>query len=243
MSSKAYPNASHWGAFSVRTGRAGSRSPRTPTTRPRPRCSATSRAACGTPRGWPARPCGGAGSSTGRGRATGADATRSSRSAGTRRSTCSPPSSPGARTRQRGDLRRLVRLGQRRALPPRPEPAAPLPEPARRLHRVASTPTASARPRCCCRTSSAARERGAARAHDLAVDRRAHRAARGVRRHPGEERRSSRPAASPGTRAGPPGRRWPPAGSRVVLVSPLRDDLPELPTRVATRSCPAPTPR
>ena len=59
------------------------------------------------------------------------------------------------RARQRGDLRRLVRLGERRALPPRPEPAAPLPERVRRLHGSVN----SLQPRrgawSCCRTSSA----------------------------------------------------------------------------------------
>ena len=40
------------------------------------------------------------------------------------------------RARQRGDLRRLVRLGERGPVPPRAEPAPPLPELRRRLHRV-----------------------------------------------------------------------------------------------------------
>ncbi len=40
--------------------------------------------------------------------------------------------------RQRGDLRRLVRLGQRRPVPPRAEPGAPLPQTPWRVHLFAA---------------------------------------------------------------------------------------------------------
>ena len=81
---------------------------------------------------------------------------------------------PGARrARQRGDLRRLLRLGQRRALPPRAEPAAPLPEPARRLHRARSTPTAPAPPRVILpHVARRRRTRSAGRDRHLGADRR-----------------------------------------------------------------------
>ena len=52
--------------------------------------------------------------------------------------------------RQRVDLRRLLRLGERRSLPPRPEPAAPLPQLHRWLHVVGQLATRSPAPRCCC---------------------------------------------------------------------------------------------
>ena len=63
----------------------------------------------------------------------------------------------------RADLRRLVRLGERRHVPSEPEPAASLPESDRRLHRRIATATASARRWCCCRTWSEARPRCSAR--------------------------------------------------------------------------------
>ena len=113
--------------------------------------------------------------------------TRSSQVAGTRCSTGSPPSWPGRRrARPGGGVRRLVRLGQRRAVPPRAEPAAPLPQLPRRLRRRAA-PTASARRRCCCRTDLRPPRRSAAVADRVAAARRAHRAARVLRRRPGEE--------------------------------------------------------
>ena len=69
--------------------------------------------------------------------------------------------------RQRGDLRRLVRLGERGPVPPRAESAPPVPELHRRLHRVGqqllarrvrsdrSRTSSAARTKCC-----AARPRG-----------------------------------------------------------------------------------
>ena len=56
----------------------------------------------------------------------------------------------------RGGVRRFLRLVKRRPVPPRAEPAAPLPELPRRLRPLAAARTASVRRRCCSRGSSAA---------------------------------------------------------------------------------------
>ena len=90
--------------------------------------------------------------------------------------------------RQRGDLRRLLRLGLGRPLPPRAEPAAPLPERDRRLCRLLRQLFDRLRP-----GDHAARDRGelpraALRASGrLADDPRQHRDAGDVRGHQPEE--------------------------------------------------------
>ena len=95
----------------------------------------------------------------------------------------------------RGGLRRLLRLGQRRAVPPRAEPAAPVPELPRRLRAARQQLQPRHLARCCCRTSSAT-STGLHRRHATCEvsARRAHRAAwspsagcrrRTPQRHPG----------------------------------------------------------
>ena len=111
-----------------------------------------------------------------------------------------------------GGVRRLLRLVERRALPPRPEPGTPVPEQPRRLrplgehlqHRhVRGGAAADLRPP----------GRPAALVHRVAADRRAHRAARVLRRHPGQEprggarRRHPAPLRRPPHRDGAPRRR------------------------------------
>ena len=137
------PSSTHWGAF-VRSSRTAtsSTSRAIPTTPTRRRCSATSSTASAIA-ARVARPAVAAGLARERARAptSGAAPTSSSRSTGTRRSTWSPASSQRVRdaARQRSDLRRLVRLGQRRPLPSRAEPAAPLPQLHRWLHASVNT--------------------------------------------------------------------------------------------------------
>ncbi len=91
--------------------------------------------------------------------------------------------------RQRGDLRRVVRLGECRPVPPRAESAAPLPQLHRRLHevgqhllerRVRGDPAARRRHR--------RHARGVLPGHDVERDRGPHRPRRRVRRHEPEER-------------------------------------------------------
>ena len=77
---------------------------------------------------------------------------------------------------------------------------------ARRVRPARSTPTASARRRCCCRTSSGQARRCCASLTALAGARRAHGAARVLRRHPGEERRGRARRAHPARAGGPPRR-------------------------------------
>ena len=129
------------------------------------------------------------------------------------------------RARQRGDLRRLVRLGERRPVPPRAEPAAPVPELHRRLHVCPQNYYASARREVILpHVVGDIDEVLGARRH-VEDDPRAHRAGRRVRRHEREERvgepRRRQPATpARGLRAGRAGRR----GRFVELFSPLRDD-------------------
>ena len=102
---------------------------------------------------------------------------------------------------QRRDLRRLVRLGERRAVSPRPEPASPVPQPVGRLQLFGQQLLDGRRPGC-----RAPRLRPQFPAHagwddGMAGDRRARRAGRHVRRHPAQERagqrRRHRPAHDP----------------------------------------------
>ena len=90
--------------------------------------------------------------------------------------------------RQRGDLRRLLRLGQRRPLPPRAEPAAPLPQPRRRLHVLGQHLQHRLRRSVLLPHVVGDAARCAAPGVDVADDRRAHRARGRLRRHPGQER-------------------------------------------------------
>ena len=120
------------------------------------------------------------------------------------------------RARQRSDLRRLVRLGERGPVPPRAEPAAPIPELHRRLHRVGQQLLAR-RVRGDPAARRRRRRRGAAARDDVEGDPRTHRARRRVRRHEREER-----VGQPGRRdaphacAEPRGRRPARAGVRAV---------------------------
>ena len=144
------PHSSHWGVFSAALARRRAGGPPA-SGRPRPEraSSRTSPPRCATPRASRSRWCAAAGWSAARARTAGAAATSSCPCPGTRRSTCSAPSCARVRDRHgpRRDLRRLLRLGQRRALPPRAEPDPPLPEHrARRLRRARSTATAPAPP-------------------------------------------------------------------------------------------------
>ena len=215
------PTTSHWGAFTVRAEPGGGVE-----VTPHPDDPAPSPLLGNVPGGLRhatrvARPAiRRDGCATGRGRATGAAVTRSSRSNGTPRSDLLAAELARVRAQagNEADLRRVVRLGQRRAVPPRAEPAAPVPRPVRRLHvlaqhlqlrHLAGAAAASGR----------RREPGTARSVLVADDRGEHRADRGVRRHPGEERvrhpgrgdparhaRASRPTGRPGhrDRAGQP---------------------------------------
>ena len=148
------------------------------------------------------------------------------------------------RARQRVDLRRLLRLGQRRPLPPRAEPAAPVPQLHRRLHRRRSTATRSARSEVILPHVVGGADEVLRTGDDVEGDPRAHRARRRLRRHEREER------------VGEPGRRDPPHAARRAspppaarglafeLFSPLRSDLPDRRRGdVAPGACPAPTPR
>ena len=108
--------------------------------------------------------------------------------------------------RQRVDLRRLVRLGERRSVPPRPEPAPPVPELHRRLHVVGQLATRSARSEVLLPHVIGAHATCRYRATTLADDPRAHRPRRRVRRDEPEERvgrpgrrdpAHARPVASP----------------------------------------------
>ena len=138
-----------------------------------------------------------------------------------------------------GDLRRLLRLGERRALPPAPEPAAPLPEPARRLHRRRATATASARRSCCCRTSSAAAGAVFRKATSWPVIARAHRAAGRVRRHAAQEhlRRAGRHGAARASAATSPTRARRGMRDRAVQPAARRRGAPR-PTRAGIRCVP-----
>ena len=208
---------SHWGAFaadvdaSARSRRCG----RTRWTPPRRRCSATSSARCDTRCGSPRRWCAGVGWSAG----PGPDVSRGTDefvAVGWDEALDRLAAELHPRLRRAGPgggVRRLLRLVQRRAVPPRPEPGAPLPQLPRRLrplgehlqHRhVRGGAAADLRPP----------GRPAALVHRVAADRRPHRAARVLRRHPG--RRTSRwpPAASPGTAPSATSPRWCAAAAR-----------------------------
>ena len=103
---------------------------------------------------------------------------------------------------QRGDLRRLLRLGQRRALPPRAEPRPPLPQLHRRLHPLGRQLQLRRR-----RRAAAARHRRHAlargRPDELEVAAPGPVAGADVRRHAGEER----PGRLRRHRPSPPARR------------------------------------
>ena len=125
------PHSSHWGAFSA--GWQGDRlvvKPHPGDPDPNLLCR-TSPTRCATRRASRGRWCGAAGWSAGPGPTTGAAATSSCRCPGTEALDllAAELRARARRARAAGDLRRLLRLGQRRALPPRAEPAAPLPEP------------------------------------------------------------------------------------------------------------------
>ena len=166
---------------------------------------------------------------------------------GTRRSTSWPASCARVRdrARQRVDLRRLLRLGQRRPLPPRAEPAAPVPQLHRRLHRRRSARyslgasevllphvVGGDATRCCDRATT---WKAILEHTDLVV------AFGGMNieervREPG---RRDPPHAATGARRGRPA-----GASTSSLFSPLRSDLPEpRGGDVAPGACPAPTPR
>ena len=103
-------------------------------------CSATSRGRCVTRRASP-RPAVRRGLAARRARAQHRARRRRVRRRGLGRAHRSARrrTAPGGRhPRQRGHLRRLVRLGQRRPIPPRPEPGAPVPETAWRVHLFAA---------------------------------------------------------------------------------------------------------
>ncbi len=88
--------------------------------------------------------------------------------------------------RQRGHLRRVVRLGERRALPPRPEPDPPLPQHGRRL----CAPPGFLQPGCRADADAAHRRldgRAERLAHLVGRDGGAHQAVRHLRRRTGEE--------------------------------------------------------
>ena len=136
------------------------------------------------------------------------------------------------RARQRGDLRRLVRLVERGALPPRAEPGAPLPERARRLRAPRDTyslgagrtllPHVIARASTSCARSRPRGRRWTSTASSFV-------AFGGV---PREERRRSTPAAAPARHAVPACCRAARArASPSSTSSPVRDDLDEVPGR------------
>ena len=210
-------------------GTVRSRSARIRRTPRRPRCWATCPGRSRTRPGYVARPSAAAGSSDGPG------PTRPARPRRVRRGRLGRGARPRGRraapgprrARQRGDLRRLVRLGERRPVPPRAEPAAPLPQPDRRLHRRRATPTPRRVRWSCCRTSSATAERGAAQ--------RARRGRRSLEHTELVVAFGGMPAknvwVTPGgvtrhTAPGAPRPASPAPGAEVVLVSPLRADLP-----------------
>ncbi len=129
-------HTSHWGAFEaeVEDGAVVAVRPYAADPDPSPAAWATSPGASATGRASPSRWSAPAGSTGARGRTDAAAPSRSCRSAGRPRST-SCRGSFGASTTPHGGagrLRGLLRLGQRRPLPPRAEPAPSLPQLPRR---------------------------------------------------------------------------------------------------------------
>ena len=179
-------------------------------------------------------------------RTSGAAATNTCRCPGTRRSTCSAASCERVRDehRPRRDLRRLLWLGQRGALPPRAEPDPPLPE-----HRAAaamsSRSTATRRaPRSVAGAAHHRRLRGPDEAQRLlGADRRAHRDRARLRRHGAEEQHGGRRQHQPACRARRDGRARPSAAASSCWSARCASDLPEEAGAEWICASPAATPR